>query len=43
MTTLPLLGDPDDTGSEERVLGRDPVAIFQAFLVYPETLSTFFK
>ncbi len=43
MTTLPLLVAPDDTGSEERVLGLDPVATLQAFLVYPETLSTFFR
>ncbi len=28
MTTLPLLADPHDTGSEERVLGRDPIATF---------------
>ena len=43
MMILPLLVDPSDTGSEEHVLGRDPVATFQAFLVYPETLSTFFR
>ena len=41
--TKPACLDPDDTGSEERALGQDPVATFQAFLVYPETLSTFFK
>ena len=43
MTTLPLMSNPDDTGSEEHVLGQDPLATFQGFLVYPETLSTSFK
>ncbi len=43
MMILPFVADPVEIGSEERVLGRDRVATFQAFLVYPETLITFFK